>query len=268
MGLFPRWLRSVLLGLSILLLTAWSGGCGGGRAIQPNPVPTLSSISPTTATAGGPAVTLAANGTNFNANTAVNWNGNARTTTLVNSTQITAAISAADIAAAGTAQVTAINPLPDGGTSAEVSFTIAAVNNPPPTISGLAPNNTTAGAPPFTLVVNGTNFVISSAVKWNGGTRTTTFVSATQITAAISATDIMAAGAAQVTVTNPAPGGGTSPCTAFDINAATSPVPTVSNISPTNDTAGGSALTLTVNGINLVPRQPSSGMARRRRRLS
>ena len=42
-----------------------------------------------------------------------------------------------------------------------------------------------------------------SVVSWNGANRTTTFVSATQLTAAIPAADIAATGSASVTVQNP-----------------------------------------------------------------
>jgi hypothetical protein len=75
-----------------------------------------------------------------------------------------------------------------------------------------------AGGPAFTLTVNGTNYVNASAVQWNGSSRTTTFVSGTQLTASISAADIVAAGTATVTVSNPAPGGGTSNVVALTIN--------------------------------------------------
>ena len=54
-----------------------------------------------------------------------------------------------------------------------------------------------------------------SKVRWNGTDRTTTFVSATQLSAAIPAADIATAGSAQVTVFSPAPGGGTSAARAF-----------------------------------------------------
>ncbi len=67
------------------------------------------------------------------------------------------------------------------------------------------------------MTVNGTNFTNSSTVNWNGGARTTTFVSATRLTAAIPATDIAAAGTAAITVVTPAPGGGTSNPQTFTI---------------------------------------------------
>ncbi len=91
-----------------------------------NLVPVLGSISPSGATAGGPAATLTINGGNFVSSSTVNWNGAARATTFVSATQLTAAIPATDIAAAGMASVTVVNPAPGGGTSAAATFTITA----------------------------------------------------------------------------------------------------------------------------------------------
>jgi C1A family cysteine protease len=94
---------------------------GGGFS---NPAPWASSLSPASATAGGTAFTLTVNGSNFVNGSTVQWNGNNRTTTFVNSTQLTTVISAADIATAGTASVTVFTPAPGGGTSNALSFTI------------------------------------------------------------------------------------------------------------------------------------------------
>jgi hypothetical protein len=81
--------------------------------------------------------------------------------------------------------------------------------NPAPIISGITPNSTTAGGAAFTLTVNGASFVKGSTMNWNGTALTTSYVSATQLTATVPANDIVNAGNASVTVTNPAPGGGT-----------------------------------------------------------
>jgi hypothetical protein len=77
--------------------------------------------------------------------------------------------------------------------------------------------NHAPGGAQFTLTVNGTNFVTganeASVVNFNGKAETTTFVSATQITANIPASDVATAVAGttvNVTVTNPGPGGGTT----------------------------------------------------------
>src|SRR5205807_2636564 len=125
----------------------------------------------------------------------------------VSPTQVTAAISAADIATAGTASVTVVNPAPGGGTSNPQTLTIT---NPVPMTTGLNPVFAMAGAPAFTLTIIGTNFVGGSVVRWNGADRATTYVSPTQLTAVIPAADLVTAGTARVTVFNPSPGGGTS----------------------------------------------------------
>ncbi len=71
-----------------------------------NPVPLISEpLLPTVAIPGGAGFTLAVNGTGFVSNSVVNWNGTARVTTFVSSSQIKADITAADIAVAATAGV-------------------------------------------------------------------------------------------------------------------------------------------------------------------
>jgi 6-phosphogluconolactonase len=125
----------VILGIVSL---AFLAGCGGGTTSQslnnqlrpPPPQPSISSITPTSATVGGPAFTLAVNGSNFVSSSVVRWNGSDRPTAFVNSSEIHAQISASDIAATGSAAVTVINPAPGGGTSSAVNFSIAKGTNP------------------------------------------------------------------------------------------------------------------------------------------
>jgi hypothetical protein len=110
-----------------------------------------------------------------------------------------------------------------GGSSSSGSLPPA--QNPVPSISSLSPFAATAGGAAFTLTVNGSNFIATSAVEWNGSNTTTSYVSATQLTASIAAADIGSAGSASVTVVNPAPGGGDSAAAGFFING--SPAPSV-----------------------------------------
>ena len=105
-----------------------------------NPVPTLTTLSPSSATAGGIAFTLTVNGTNFVNGSVVRWNGSARTTTYVSPTQLTTAITAADIASAGTFPVTVFNPTPGGGTSNAVNFTIQAATYPDLIVQSITPS--------------------------------------------------------------------------------------------------------------------------------
>jgi alpha-D-ribose 1-methylphosphonate 5-triphosphate synthase subunit PhnH len=161
---------------------------------------TLTSLSPSSAVVGGSAFTLTVNGTGFVNGATVRWNGQARTTTFVSSTQLRAAIPASDIAVAGTSQVTVVNP--GAAASNALPFTITQAPAPPPSLSTLSPSSAVAGGAAFTLTVTGSNFVSGSVVQWNGAARTTAFVSATQLTAQIAASDIAAAGTASVTVLN------------------------------------------------------------------
>ena len=92
----------------------------------PNANPSIASISPNAATASGLAFTLTVNGANFLSGSQVQWNGNSRTTTFLSSSQLQAAIMAADLATPGPNTVTVLNPAPGGGTSGGVTFTVAA----------------------------------------------------------------------------------------------------------------------------------------------
>jgi hypothetical protein len=86
------------------------------------PAPTLTTLTPGTATAGGAGFTLTADGTNFVSGATVLWNGAPRTTTFVSGTRMTASIPAGDIATAGSATVTVRNP--DSTISNGRTFTI------------------------------------------------------------------------------------------------------------------------------------------------
>jgi len=84
--------------------------------------PTISSISPTSATAGGAAFTLTVNGTNFVNGATVNFGTNgALTPSSITSTQIQVTVPATDIASAGTKAVTVTS---GGATSNSVNFTV------------------------------------------------------------------------------------------------------------------------------------------------
>jgi hypothetical protein len=217
----------------------------------PLPVPTLASVSPTGVMIGSGGFTLTVNGTNFvnvAANSVVQWNGVALTTTWVSITQMTAAVPASDTMTAGCYPVTVFTPTPGGGTSAPIPL---CVNNPPPTTTSLLPASKTAPSGDFTLTVNGTGFVQNSSVQWNGIGLVTTYVSATEVQATVPASDCNNGGISSVSVFNPLPGGGTSNSQTFTCN---NPMPTTTSpLSPANQTAPSGAFTLTVTGTNFVP---------------
>ena len=128
-----------------------------------------------------------------------------------------------------------------------VPLTLGTGSAPPPSapsISSLTPSSAQAGGAGFTLTVSGSGFASGATVKWNGGARTTTVDSGTQVRAAIPASDIAAAGTAQVTVANP----GTSDSNSLTFTI-TSPQPTPVQLS-----------SLTLNPTSVVGGQSSSGV--------
>ncbi len=237
------------VGLAILLVAAL-GGCGGDgnkKQTVSNPVPVLGAIAPTTAPAGSAALSLTVTGSGFVSGSVVHWNGSARTTTYSGPTLLAAAIPAADLNVAGTAQVTVVTPAPGGGASAALPFSIT---NALPVAESLSPASTVAGSPALELTVTGTGFLAGSTVQWNETARATTYVSATALKAAIAAADVASAGTAQVRVVNPAPGGGNSASLSFTVQ---NPAPQITSIIPGGVVAGSTAFDLTLTGTGFVP---------------
>ncbi len=123
-------------------------GCGGigTAAAQPSlnpvlslaPAPSVASISPSTATRGGAALSLTVDGANFLPTSTVEWNGNAQATSFVSPTELIAQLTADDIAVAQTYKVTVVNPSPGGGTSAFLPFNVPCVIAPPTVASNQA----------------------------------------------------------------------------------------------------------------------------------
>ena len=182
--------------------------------ITPIPAPTLTALNPASAVAGGAGFTLTLTGTRFNFNTVASWNGAARSTTYVSSTQVSIQVTATDLATPGQYPVTVDNGSGGGGASNAVNFT---VQTPPFGISRISPSTAYLGSGALTLTVSGSQFDPTAVVQWNGSDRTTTFVSSTQLKAQVTAADVASAGTAQVTVRNPAGAGGTSGAAAFRI---------------------------------------------------
>lgn len=123
--------------------------------------PTTSSLSPASANAGGSGFTLTVNGSNFiNGLSAVTWNGSARPTTFISTSQLTTSIAAADITATGAATV-GVTTTGAAAVSNTQTFTINAAATPSFALSsgtagfGNVCINTTPG--PAILSFNGAN---------------------------------------------------------------------------------------------------------------
>jgi uncharacterized protein (TIGR03437 family) len=165
--------------------------------------PAASGVSPASVTEGTPAFTLAVNGAFFAPASTVLWNRTALTTAFVSTAQLTAAVPATLVAAAGNVSITVSNP--GGLVSQAVAFVVAIP--PPPAIA--APAVTPGGAvnafsslpsvaPGMLISIYGTNFAPTdgqatatplptslngTSVSINGIAAPLLFVSATQINA-------------------------------------------------------------------------------------
>ncbi|MGA2590613.1 MAG: hypothetical protein ABSH32_11900 [Bryobacteraceae bacterium] len=221
------------------VINLFSTGAANSPLIVPvtlnvlEPPPTITSISPTSAAAGGAPFTLTVSGSNFIQCAAapclgINWQPATGGSSFIfgqanaSGTQLTVAISATLLGAIGTANVSVRAA---GGTSNSLPFT---VTNPAATITGISPASATAGGAAFTLTVNGFGFIQCAAaaclgVNWQSAGDAATFISGqanatgTQFTATIPAALIGAAGTATLTVQA---AGGTSSAVSFIIASA------------------------------------------------
>ena len=118
-------IASMLVGLASVLLSCGGGsGGGGGGGGASNPVPAITSLSPTQIAAGSQVPNLFINGTNFMSTSTVTYNGALHNSSLQTPTQIQVALGPSDVAATGSYPVVVTNPGPGGGASAPMNFSI------------------------------------------------------------------------------------------------------------------------------------------------
>ena len=190
-----------------------------------NPVPVLSSMSPVSAPLFSPDTVLTVNGSGFLLGSFVQWNGMNLPTTFVGPTQLTAILSStlflqfSPFTLGSTAQITVSNPVPGGGASAPLVFSVSSLTGVP-SISSIAPNTTVAGDFSFRMVVTGSG-LLNSRIFWNGIQLLGFSPSDTEAIAYVPSVFIASAGHAQVTAAGP---GGTSNSVPFTVTATTPPV--------------------------------------------
>ena len=90
-------------------------------------------------------------------------------------------------------------------------------NNPMPAISSLSPSSLPIGSAAQALTINGSGFVSSSTVTFNGVSRAATYLSSSQLTIGLTSADLSTAGNYPVAVSNPGPGGGNSAAVNFKV---------------------------------------------------
>ena len=178
--------------------------------------PTVTGLSPNSGpTVGGTNVTIT--GTNFLAGALVLFGtASASNVSVVSGTQIQAVTPAN---AAGPVNVTVENPGNVSGSSS-AGYTYISSSTGPPTITSVSP---TSGAPGTQVTITGTNFVSADTVTFGSSPASSTFVSATQLTALVPNVSV---GTYSITVTDPDPASAT-----FNGFTVTSPPPAQSLLS-------------------------------------
>jgi uncharacterized protein (TIGR03437 family) len=89
---------------------------------SPNPVPSISSLSPAFGAVGSASQQVTINGANFVAGSTVTFNGAAQTAMFNNSGQLTFTLTGAELASSGSFPVVVTNPSPGSGSSNAVGF--------------------------------------------------------------------------------------------------------------------------------------------------
>gem|GEM_PF-5110906 len=226
-----------------------------------NPVPTITSISPSSGQAGT-TVSITVNGTNFvNGASVVIFNGvgvgeATPNTTFLFSIQLSATWAIPANFTPGTYNLAVVNPN-NGQGSNDATFTVTAATNPVPTITSISPTSGFLNSA-VTITVYGTNFINSSVVSisntYSRYNLPTTFISSTKLQATIPASYVTVAGTYPITVTNPAPGGGTSNAINFTVTAASS----TNNSTSTSTSTSGTTSTSTSSGSTTTSPTTSS----------
>lgn len=232
--------------VSVTVVTGSGTSSGLAFTINPTP-PVITTLTPSRVTAGSGAFPMLILGSNFTSTAVVNLGTTALATVRTREGILTAQVPASLVTTAGKASVTVST---NQGTSGSLTLTIAP---PVPVIESLSPSSALAGGAAFTLTINGTNFVPGMSVLWGTTWVTTTYVSATEVTAAIPASLIATAGSTGVVIYDP--GIGWSNAGFFTINPAP---PSITSLGPASATAGGAGFMLTIKGTAFTPNATSN----------
>jgi len=93
--------------------------------------------------------------------------------------------------------------------------------NPVPTLISIQPDHRDAGDGEFDLVLLGADFSLGAKTYWNGIELATNVFSSSQLSATVSSLLLQSPGVVDITVKNPAPGGGTSNALSFNVDPYT-----------------------------------------------
>lgn len=223
-----------------------SGKRGLSITDLPNPIPRLMSINPEKTLRGEESLDFLLSGGGMLSVTSIYLNGNEASTTFPGCGAISVAVPAGYVQKAGEMEITAVNPLPGGGTSNPLYLKI---ENPVPTLSVLDPMEIEAGAREFLVTGYGTGFFDDTTVYINGLSRPLTRINQRTIQIQLTAEDLEFGRYLEIAASNPLPGGGLSNPEVFKVLNA---IPELTSINPATIVAGRPDFILSVMGDNFV----------------
>ena len=216
-----------------------------------NPAPAISATDPTHTRANAGPLKLQVIGIGFSTFSMVRWNGADRPTRLISTTRLEASISASDLLAEGTAQVSVHTPAPGGGTSSAIAFTI----DPPATLtvsaSTVAPGSSVTvtlthgfGGSSDWLSLARTDAPDASSIQWTyvgAGVTDRTWTVTMPDTAGTYEFRLFGAHVTRQATSPP-----------VTVDTSLNQIPIATSLSPSFAVRGGSSFTLTVNGSRFI----------------
>ncbi|MDD2731124.1 MAG: hypothetical protein PHW33_03310, partial [Candidatus Portnoybacteria bacterium] len=200
-------------------------GSGGTPAAADGTVqlptnPTISGlIKSPSAVAGDESMDITIRGTNFVPTSVARMDGVDKNTEYFSATAMIMHLTAADVSAAGTFNVTVYNSSTGEGSN---SKTLTLVNGEP-TLDGVTPSSKYVLDTDLTLALTGSKFVTASQVFLDSVVRALSYVGPTQLTVTLLSSDLAIAGSHLIEVVNPTPGGGTSTAATFVVHIRPAP---------------------------------------------
>ena len=228
---------------SVSVVDSANGGTGSAVTnftVTEQASPALTTLAPNAAVVGGQAFQLTVTGTGFGTSAQVLWDGRALPTTFGSATQLTAQVSAAQIANVENASVTVVNDADAGGTSNVSTF---AVMTPPPqpTLTSISPTSVHQNSSNVMFTLTGTNFTPTTVVYANSSYQQPTYISATQMSFTMGAVpyttqpiEVQVAAIFGAALSNPVP------------VTLTPPTPVIIGLTPSALVAQGPAVAVTV----------------------
>jgi hypothetical protein len=206
------------------------------------PLPTITSITPSSVIAGDVGFQLTVTGTNFSPTSLVNINGSPRATSQNPTTgALTANVSASEIETPGTLQISVSD---NGVSSSPTPLTVFS-----PQITGVTPNAILAGVLSQDVTVTGSGFLPSSKIVFKGNELVTVLNPDGSLTATINGSDLINPGTFAVNVRN-SPTATSAPVFVQVVSGGT---PRIDSLDPSTFSVGAGVDTLRVLGGNFVP---------------